>query len=80
MSHLMTNLLSGAGLRLLACVRLRVNDVDLSYHHITVRDGKGAQDRVTRLPRALGEPVQRHLVRGKLLHDEDRLEGDGEVY
>ena len=80
MPHLRTSLRSGAGLRLLACVRVRVKDVDVSYHHITVRDGKGAQDRVTRLPRALGEPVQRHLVRGKLLHDEDLLEGYGEVY
>ena len=80
MPHLMTSLLYGAGLRLLECVRLRVKDVDFSYHQITVRDGKGAQDRVTMLPRALVEPLQRHLARVKLLHDEDLLEGYGEVY
>ena len=80
MPHLMTSLLYGAGLRLLECVRLRVKDVDFTYHHITVRDGKGAQDRVTMLPRALVEPLQRHLARVKLLHEEDLLEGYGEVY
>ena len=80
MPHLMTSLLYGAGLRLLECVRLRVKDVDFSYHQITVRDGKGAQDRVTMLPHALVEPLQRHLARVKLLHDEDLLEGYGEVY
>lgn len=53
MPHLMTSLLYGAGLRLMECVRLRVKDVDFTYHQITVRDGKGAQDRVTMLPRAL---------------------------
>ena len=78
--HLMASLLYGAGLRLLECVRLRVKDVDFTYHQITVRDGKGAQDRVTMLPRALVEPLQRHLARVKLLHEEDLLEGYGEVY
>ncbi len=78
--HLMTSLLYGAGLRLMECVRLRVKDVDFAYHQITVRDGKGAQDRVTVLPRALVEPLQRHLAKVKLIHEEDLLEGCGEVY
>ena len=70
----------GAGLRLMECVRLRVKDVDFTYQQITVRDGKGAQDRVTMLPRSLAEPLQRHLARVHLLHEEDRLAGYGEVY
>jgi site-specific recombinase XerD len=48
--RLMAGLLYGAGLRLMECVRLRVKDVDFAYQQITVRDGKGAQDRVTMLP------------------------------
>ena len=80
MPLLMASLLSGAGLRLMACVRLRVKDVDFPSYHITVRDGKGAQDRVTMLPQSLAEPLQRHLARVKLLHEEDRLAGYGEVY
>jgi site-specific recombinase XerC len=47
---LMASLMYGAGLRLLECLRLRVQDVDLAAGQITVRDGKGFQDRRTMLP------------------------------
>jgi site-specific recombinase XerD len=76
--HLMAGLLYGAGLRLMECVRLRVKDVDFAYQQITVRDGKGAQDRVTMLPQSLQESLQRHLVKfrdpsvGKWLRHSDR--------
>ena len=50
MHRLMAGLLYGSGLRLMECVRLRVKDVDFGYLRITVRDGKGAKDRVTMLP------------------------------
>lgn len=72
LAHLMGRLLYGSGLRLMECGRLRVKDVD----------GKGAQDRVTRLPRALAlvAPLQRHLARVTRIHEDDLLEGDGEVY
>ena len=76
----MASLLYGAGLRLMECVRLRVKDIDFVYHQITVRDGKGAQDRVTMLPRSLEEPLQRHLAKVKLVHEDDLLAGYGEVY
>jgi integrase len=75
----MASLLYGAGLRLMECVRLRVKDLDFASHQITVRDGKGGQDRVTMLPRSLAAPLQRHLAKVKLLHEEDLLEGNGEV-
>jgi integron integrase len=78
--HLMASLLYGAGLRLQECVRLRVQDVDFAYRQITVRDGKGAQDRVTMLPQSLVAPLQRHLSKVKLVHEEDLLAGYGEVY
>jgi integron integrase len=80
MHHLMASLLYGAGLRLMECLRLRVKDLDFAYHQITVRDGKGGQDRVTILPRALETPLQRHLTRVQLLHKADLLEGYGAVY
>ena len=57
--HLMASLLSGAGLRLMECVCLRVKDVDFAYHQVIVRDGKGAQDRVTILPQSLEEALRR---------------------
>ena len=49
---LMAGLLYGAGLRLMAGVRLRVTDVACAYHQLIVRDAKGVQDRVTMLPQA----------------------------
>jgi len=79
-SSLMANLLYGAGLRLMECLRLRVKDLDFAYHQIVVRDGKGAQDRVTMLPQALVTPLQRHLTKVQVLHEEDVAAGYGEVY
>ena len=76
----MASLLYGAGLRLMECVRLRVKDVDFAYQQITVRHGKGGQDRVTMLPLTLQAPLQRHLARVKLVHEEDLVGGYGEVH
>lgn len=78
--RLMVGLLYGAGLRLMECARLRVKDIDFAYQQITVRDGKGAQDRVTMLPQSLQQPLQHHLAKVHLLHDEDLREGYGDVY
>ena len=72
-------MLYGAGLRLMACVRLRVKDVDFASQHITGRDGKGAHDRVTMLPQLL-QPRQQHRVTVQLLHEDDLHEGYGDVY
>lgn len=44
---MLASLLYGAGLRLLECCRLRVEDVDLVKREIVVRDGKGGKDRIT---------------------------------
>jgi site-specific recombinase XerD len=77
--RLMANLLYGAGLRLMECVRLRVKDVDVAYQQIIVCDGKGEQDRVTVLLQAVHETLQRHLAKVKLMHEEDVAEGYGEA-
>jgi site-specific recombinase XerD len=47
--RLMAHLLYGAGLRLLECCRLRVQDVDVASNQIGVRTGKGDKDRVAML-------------------------------
>ena len=78
--RLMAGLLYGAGLRLMACVRLRVKAIDFAYQQITVRDGKGAQDRVTMLPQSLQQPLHHHLAKVPLLHEEEVREGYGDVY
>src|SRR5258707_10435041 len=80
MSRLMAGLLYGSGLRLMECVRLRVKDVDFGYARITVRDGKGAKDRVTMLPVNMAAALERHLTKVKAQHGQDLEDGFGEVY
>jgi integrase len=74
----MTSLLYGVGLRLMECLRLRVKDVDFAYHCITVRNGKGAQDRITMLPDSVHGGLQQHLHDVHLLHARD-LEAEAGV-
>lgn len=77
---LMASLLYGAGLRLMECLRLRVQDVDFTRKEILVRDGKGFKDRVTMLPAALAAPLQAHLERVRELHRQDLAAGFGAVH
>ncbi len=79
-SWLAAALLYGAGLRLMECMRLRVQDIDFKRREILVRDGKGFKDRVTMLPAKVASPLQQHLKTVKALHDADLAEGFGEVY
>jgi site-specific recombinase XerD len=58
----MAQLLYGSGLRLMECVRLRVQDLDFGHQQILVRNGKGHKDRVTMLPQTVQQPFKRHLV------------------
>src|SRR3989442_4954189 len=60
--HLMAYLLYGAGLRVLECCRLRVQDLDFARNQITVRGGKGDKDRVTMLPAVVKRDLARHLA------------------
>jgi integron integrase len=78
--RLMAGLLYGSGLRLMECVRLRVKDIDFGYARITVRDGKGAKDRVTMLPVNLAKPLERHLKKVQAQHEEDVEAGFGSVF
>jgi integron integrase len=77
---LMGQLLYGAGLRLMECLRLRVKDVDFGYKQIVVRDGKGHKDRITMLPEIISDPLLRHLLKVKQIHHEDLKAGFGMVY
>jgi integron integrase len=78
--ELMTKLLYGTGLRLMACLRLRVKDIDFSQHQIVVRDGKGMEDRVTMLPASLVVPLQERLAGVKRLHAQDLAKSYGSLY
>lgn len=76
---LMARLLYGAGLRLMECFRLRVQDVDFGQNLIFVRGGKGGKDRTTVLPRNIRDEFHSHIEAVKKLHHRDLEEGFGEV-
>ena len=76
---LMASLMYGAGLRLMECLRLRVQDIDFARNEILVRDGKGAKDRVTMLPESPQAQLRDHLKRVKATHEKDLAEGWGRV-
>jgi integron integrase len=77
---LMAKLLYGGGLRLLECIRLRVQDIDFGQNLIFIRGGKGGKDRTTILPKDLMEVLQSQVKAVKTLHIRDLEEGFGEVY
>ncbi|MDL1870435.1 integron integrase [Gammaproteobacteria bacterium PRO6] len=77
---LMAALLYGSGLRLMECLRLRVQDVDFARREITVRQGKGGKDRRTMLPVMVVEALQGQLAEARRLHDRDIAAGFGAVW
>lgn len=77
--RLMASLMYGAGLRLMECLQLRVQDIDFSRNEILVRNGKGAKDRMTMLPESVKPPLRDHLKRAKAIHERDIAEGWGAV-
>ncbi len=76
---LQASLLYGSGLRLMECLRMRVQDIDFQTNELTVRDGKGGKDRITMLPSSLNEPLREHLTRVRAVHQQDLAEGWGRV-
>ncbi len=76
---LIAALLYGTGMRLLECLRLRVQDVEFDRNLILVRRGKGEKDRVVPLPAAVVPGLRTHLVGVRRLHEADLAEGRGEA-
>ena len=77
---LMARLLYGSGLRLMECIRLRVQDIDFELNLLYVRAGKGDKDRTTLFPQSIQTDVKGQIEKVKQLHENDVLQGFGEVY
>jgi len=80
-SHLLkAQCIYGSGMRLMECIRLRIQDVDFGQGKLYIKSGKGGKDRITYLPQLLFDKLQHHIERVKDLHQNDLKEGFGEVY
>ncbi len=77
---LMAKLIYGSGMRLMECIRLRVQDIDFGQNLIFVRGGKGGKDRTTVLPKNLRDAMLKQIAAVKTLHHKDLEEGFGDVY
>jgi len=75
--RLVAELLYGTGMRLLECLGLRVQDLDLGLNQILVRDGKGRKDRRTMLPASLRESLERYLEVVRAAFEADVKDGVG---
>lgn len=73
-------LMYGSGLRLMECLRLRVQNLDFNRLSVTVVNGKGGKHRIVTLARDLVVPLQRHLASVKNTHEKDLSDGHGTVY
>jgi len=76
-TKLVVQLLYGSGLRLNEAVRLRVKDIDFEQCQIIIRDGKGAQDRISMLPESVLEQLKTHLVNAEDIYQQDLRNGFG---
>lgn len=72
-------LLYGSGLHIMEAVRLRVKDIEYQMKQLTVRSGKGDKDRFTTCPATLIPLLQNHLAGVRTLHQQDLVQGYGEV-
>jgi len=77
---LMAKILYGCGLRLMECIRLRIQDLDFERSFLYIRAAKGGKDRTTIFPKSIREELQNHVDRAGRLHYEDLSQGLGEVY
>jgi integron integrase len=78
--QLVVLLLYGTGMRILECLRLRVQDVDFDLGNITIRDGKGRKDRIALLPEVCRSRLQEHLANVRMIHERDLEDGFGAVH
>jgi integron integrase len=77
--RLAVQVLYGAGLRKMECLRLRVHDLHCDRGQILVRGGKGDKDRVVMLPRKLQPALVEQVQRRRAQHERDLAGGQAWV-
>src|SRR5262249_30004398 len=75
--RLVCRMLYGGGLRLVERLSLRGKDVDFGRNELTIRDGTGAEDRVTVLPFSCRRALLARLEGVRTLHRGDLARGLG---
>ncbi len=77
---LVAGLIYSCRLRLMECLRLRVQDIDFERKEIAVRDSRGQKKRIVSLPEQYHVQLQEHLVNVRHQHEADLAQGIGEVF
>ena len=77
---LIIHMLYGTGMRLKETLRSRVQDLDFIKGTITVRNAKGAKDRITMLPESIQPTLKEHLNRMRAQFRQDQAAGYVDVY
>ena len=78
--QLIVLLLYGTGMRILECLRLRIQDIDFDLGNVNIRNGKGQKDRTTLLPDSCRQRLLEHIIRVRESHETDLAEGFGRVH
>ena len=73
-------MLYGTGMRLKETLRLRIQDLDFLKGSVTVRNGKGAKDRITVLPESIQPKLKEHLNCVQAQFRRDLVDGYVDVY
>lgn len=72
---LQASIMLGSGLRVSEMLQLRLKDLDFAAGTIIVRGGKGDKDRTVPMPQSLRDPLQQHVQRCLVQHQDDRARG-----
>ncbi|WP_264905606.1 integron integrase [Vibrio sp. STUT-A11] len=76
-----TLLLYGSGLRLMECLRLRIQDIDYDYGAIRVWQGKGGKNRTVTLAKELHSPLKAQVDLARSYYQKDcHMPGYAGVY
>lgn len=74
-------LLYGSGLRIMECLRLRIQDIDYDYGALRVWQGKGGKNRTVTLAKELHEPLKAQVSLARDYYQKDRhMSGYAGVY